>query len=107
MLSKLLTLSLVKRETGANTLSLHRLVQAHFRYLAAPAELQEVFELATTLLIIAFPRPKGQLYDRWAVCRLYLQHVLSLARIYDESQEADIPLQANADFCALLSYCSR
>ena len=68
VLDTLLTSALVKRDRITRKLSLHRLVQAQFKYYISPQDRQMAFDNVTQLLCGSFPRTepkKGQLYDRW------------------------------------------
>ncbi|MCJ1385774.1 hypothetical protein MMC17_008898 [Xylographa soralifera] len=110
VLEDLLVLALVKRDKETRTLSVHRLVQMQFKYFMGPTDQQQAFYNTTLLLANAFPKDdsiKGQLYDRWEQCRLYLQHVLSLKNICKGDQLATEGIKPNPEFCELLNSCAR
>ncbi|KAK2601555.1 hypothetical protein QQS21_004873 [Conoideocrella luteorostrata] len=110
VIDDLMTLALIKREKSNRALSLHRLVQAQFRYFVSPSDNQRFFDQTTYLLFQAFPQSgakKGQLYDRWDECQLYLQHVQSLKNQYKESLGTPDPLLPSLRFCRLLKSLSR
>ena len=89
---------------------MHRLVQTQFRYFIEGEGRQRAFWDAASLLLEVFPHSGGrlgQLYAQWAQCRLYLQHVLTLAKHYKEQRTGTEGLRANQAFCWLLAYCSR
>ncbi|MCJ1309172.1 hypothetical protein MMC25_002828 [Agyrium rufum] len=101
VIDDLLTLALIKRDKETRTLSLHRLVQTQFCYYVSALDNQKAFEETICLLYEAFPQSdakQGQLYDRWAQCQLYLQHVLSLKNKYKEAAGGQQTLQPNLRF---------
>jgi hypothetical protein len=105
VLDDLLTLALIKREKNSRQLSLHRLVQAQFKYHLSPSSRQQAFENTVQLLCTVFPHAnakKGQLYDEWAECQLYFQHVWNLKNNYKESLTGSEPLKPTLAFFSLL-----
>ena len=72
---------------------------------------QEAFENAIDLLHGAFPHPDfariGQLYDRWTLCRLYSQHVISLKENYKKERNDTEGLKPTVKFCILLRNFAR
>ena len=110
VLENLITLALVKRHKESRAFSIHRLVQAQFGYYMAARDRQRAFEDSTKLLFAAFPGTDGttgQLYDRWAQCRLFLQHVFSLMENYKKESAGSEGLQPIPQFCGLLCACAR
>lgn len=102
----LLTLALVKRDRNTKALSLHRLVQSQFRYILPVPRFQELFDDASQLLDVAFPRrprQSHQMHIVWSTCALYLQHVLSIMEIYNHETR----LKPSKNFCQLLVKCAR
>ena len=106
VLDTLFTLALVKRDKTARTLSLHRLVQAQFRFFLPLTDRQKAFNDAVDLVYAAFPTTDmrhGQLYNRWQECQLYSQHILSLKDNYKkEAVDQSEPLCPTNRFCQLL-----
>ena len=85
VLETLLTSAVIKREKDSRTISVHRLVQTQYMFHISAAERLQALSAAADLLWAAFPSAdgnRGQLYDRWEQCHLYLQHVLSLRDKY-------------------------
>ncbi|KUJ17107.1 uncharacterized protein LY89DRAFT_782305 [Mollisia scopiformis] len=106
----LLNLSLIRRDKSSRTFSLHRLVQTQFRFYLSAEARQQVFEDASMILNKAFPprnAGKSQYYDRWAVCRLYLQHVLSIKDNYKKDHAGTDSLHPCPEFCWALVNCGR
>lgn len=109
MLEVLLSLSLVKKDSTTRQMSVHRLVQAQFRYHMNPRENQEAFENAALLLHSAFPKKSraGQMYHKWLICQVYVQHVLNLAAIFQKEAVGKDRLKPTQSFIELLLDCSR
>lgn len=116
VLETLITLALVKRDKDTREFFVHRLVQAQFIDFMVFKDRQRAFWNAARLLLNVFPHSGGrlgQLYAHWGRCRLYLQHVLTLASHYRESNKAQFSnteheqLRASQPFCRLLAYCCR
>ena len=106
----LLNLALIRRDKSSKTFSLHRLVQLQFRFYMTIDGRKQNFQNASKLLFEAFPQrnaDKGQFYDRWAVCRLYFQHVLSLKDQYKKARAETEPLKSCWEFCWVLLNCGR
>ncbi|KAI1123554.1 hypothetical protein F5Y10DRAFT_285934 [Nemania abortiva] len=107
VLETLMTMALVKRDKDTREFFVHRLVQAQFIDFMTPTDRQRAFWNVADLLYNVFPRSGGrlgQLYAQWGRCRLYLQHVLTLANHYRESNKPNIDngrqrLKANQSFC--------
>jgi hypothetical protein len=116
VLETLLSLSLVKRDKETREFFVHRLVQSQFIDFMTFEDSQRSFWNAAHLLLNVFPHSGGrfgQLYVHWDRCRLYLQHVLTLARHYKDSHNSTSnkadqkKLRASQPFCWLLAYCCR
>jgi hypothetical protein len=106
----LLTLALVKRSREQRAYSIHRLVQASFKFYMTPEERQQGFNDATILLASSFPRKdaqSAQLYQRWKACSLYLPHVLSLTDCFREEIKANPNFSVLPLYCELNNTCSR
>ncbi|KAJ6010017.1 hypothetical protein N7522_005033 [Penicillium canescens] len=106
----LLMLSLIKRNRDTRVFSTHRMVQAQFKYFLGPSALHLAFSNAVALIFNVFPRQddeKGQLYEQWAQCNTYLQHVIYLKDSFKENHKADPSFCATPQFCELLVECQR
>ncbi|KAI0872529.1 hypothetical protein GGS24DRAFT_467087 [Hypoxylon argillaceum] len=106
----LLNLALIRRDTSSRTFSLHRLVQTQFLFFLNHEERQKNFNHVSMLVYKAFPQrdvKQSQYYDRWAVCRQYLQHILSLKEHYTKNLAGPEPLAPCAEFCGALVNCGR
>lgn len=106
----LLTLALVKRDREQRAFSIHRLVQASFKYYMTPEQRQQCFNNATILVASAFPRQdtkSAQLYQKWKTCALYLQHVLSLRDNFGEELKVNPAFFVSTSYCELNNACQR
>ncbi|KAK8148004.1 hypothetical protein G3M48_000594 [Beauveria asiatica] len=98
-------LKLIEQDKSKSLLSLRPLVRDRFRLLTSEADNQRFFDNATYLLYETFPHAgvkTGQLYERWAECKEYLQHVLSLRDQYFRLMTKEEPLLPSLGFCRLL-----
>lgn len=109
-LETLQTLALVKRGMETGNMSVHRLIQNYFlRYLGGEGR-QQSFIRASVTLYHLFPQRdagKGQLYNVWERCSLWLQHVISLKDSYKLQRQQDSSFKACREFCELLVNCQR
>ena len=106
----LLTLALLKRDSAARVLSVHRMVQTQFRSFMKPTERQAAFGHAATLIWRVFPKESGtnlQLYNKWETCEKYVQHVLHLKDAFKTELERHKAFRGSLHFCQLLLACSR
>lgn len=105
----LLTRALIKRDKNTKTLSLHRLVQASFKYFMALEQRQQSFNDAVILVHFAFPRHDdvAQLYQKWNQCAELLPHVLNLKDAFREEITAARTFKALPQFCELNNLCER
>ena len=110
-LDNLIVTALVKRDDSIGVLSLHRLVQTQYRFFLDLRQRQQAFENAVNLLHEAFPQPNfaktGHLYDQWAQCRLYSQHILSLKDNFKKETSGAGSLKADVKSCKLLKNFAR
>ncbi|CAI6073766.1 unnamed protein product [Clonostachys chloroleuca] len=109
-ISKLTTRALIKRDKDSGVLTVHRLIQAQFRYFLAPEQLQKAFN--DTIILVSYVLPeidmeKGQLYEGWESYNRYLQHVISLRDIFQEDSKASRGLKASTLFCEILNQYQR
>jgi hypothetical protein len=100
--------SMVQRDRITKRLSIHRLVQAQYRYfLAEPnvAGYQEAFENTTQLLYERFPKADehGQLFDHVDTCQIYAQHVERLKDHYNDAIHSTKAYKPSLMFCKLLA----
>lgn len=106
----LITLSLMKRNRDSRTFSVHRMVQTQYKYFLSQQDRQKAFDDTVSLVHLAFPRmdnTKGQLYDKWAQCNLYLQHLIGLADYFKEELRISKTFKATWKFCELLNQGQR
>ncbi|KAK6507665.1 hypothetical protein TWF481_006087 [Arthrobotrys musiformis] len=106
----LLTGALIQRNRDTKVLSIHRMVQTQFKYFLSREQRQKAFDLATFLLYKVFPQEDEtthQLYEKWAICNQYLQHVLYLKDFFKEEMKSSKEFKATGNFCELLKGCQR
>ena len=97
--------ALIKRE--GNVISLHRLIQKAFFFSLEEIERQKVFEAAVKLVNSAFPKQINArpLLDRWNECQKYIQHALTLAKIFQKHNNSRVPIQTLPELSELLKNC--
>jgi len=111
-IESLLTLALIKRDSLSRTFSLHRLVQAAFKYSMKPEQRQMAFNDATVLAHNVFPRRESNpltadLYQFWDLCAEYLRHVISLKDFFQEEKKLNPAFTALHVYCNLNNSCRR
>lgn len=101
---QLLTLALIKKDPLEEAISIHRLIQAEFWYNLSESERQEAFNNASKLLYEQFPKQvSGRLMlDRWSICQLYIEHVLSLVYLYRSESDKRTNLHPPVEFHKLM-----
>ena len=105
----LLTLALLKRNRDSKAYSIHRMVQTQYKYFMSPDERQKAFDDAVAFVYKAYPQMdgRGQLYDHWAECNYYQQHVINLADSFMEEHRASKSFRATWKFCELVNQSQR
>ncbi|CAG9981265.1 unnamed protein product [Clonostachys byssicola] len=109
-ISKLTTRALIKRDKDSGVLTVHRLIQAQFRYFLTSEQLQKAFN--DTIILVSYVLPeidmeKGQLYEGWDTYNRYLQHVISLRDIFHDDTKTSCGLKASILFCEVLNQYQR
>ncbi|KAF2759934.1 hypothetical protein EJ05DRAFT_315492 [Pseudovirgaria hyperparasitica] len=81
-MQELLSASLVHRAAGANSISIHRLIQREFRNFMSIDQLYSSFLDSATLLHKAFPKQinGNSLRNESVQCKKYIEHALFLCR---------------------------
>lgn len=85
-------------------LSIHRIVQAHFKYFLSLEQRQKSFNNTVALIYDVFPKEdttKGQLYEAWETCQKSWQSVKG-DRLEQESVQDKTPGKAQEAGFALL-----
>ena len=82
----LLDLALINKDPEANTFTVHRLIQHQYRHRMTNEERREFVKIAVKLLHNAFPRLGDNLSLRpyWETCKKYVQHIISIATLYEQ-----------------------
>jgi hypothetical protein len=98
---------LITADQDFRVVAIHRLVQSALRKFLGLEASQACFNLAARLVHRAFPeRIEGHsLHSQWDDCRSFIQHGVSLADIYEDSQSTPHPLSAPPEFTDLLKSC--
>ncbi|KAI4681756.1 uncharacterized protein J4E84_007351 [Alternaria hordeiaustralica] len=75
----------------------------------SPDERQKAFDDAVAFVYKAYPQMdgRGQLYDHWAECNYYQQHVINLADSFMEEHRASKSFRATWKFCELVNQSQR
>jgi tetratricopeptide (TPR) repeat protein len=100
--------ALVKHDTDSQKVSLHRLVQAEYKFRMSTEDRQEGFDGAVKLVLDKFP-PRGDLVimdSLWEEGAKYLEHISALARDWKDSQGKPEALKPTVDFCNLMANCA-
>ncbi|KAI1273566.1 hypothetical protein F5Y07DRAFT_402296 [Xylaria sp. FL0933] len=81
---ELLDLSLIRTNDETGLISIDRLVQQAYFDQMTPKSRQDVFNVTFSLLRKAFPNRRGEthLYNCWAVCEQFHQHVQALSKMH-------------------------
>jgi hypothetical protein len=105
----LIALALIKRNRDSKAYSIHRMVQTQYKYFMKDQERQKAFDDAVALVYKVYPQMdgRGQLYDHWAECNYYQQHVVNLADSFKEEHRAWKPFRATWKFCELVNQSQR
>jgi hypothetical protein len=100
VLRRLIDLALISVDSITETVSLHRLVQAEFRFYMTEPDRQDNFDAAVVLLLGVFPSRGGsRVIDKdWPTAERYIPQVLALIRNYREEQ----PLRSSSNLCNLI-----
>ena len=103
VLEELISLALVDRDARTNKLSIHRLVQAEYRYYSV-STLQFTFDDTSKLLYEAFPKQiHGRTFEpHFEVCALLIQHVYFVRDFVGLNPGPGITLQPSKEFCRLM-----
>ncbi len=89
-MEELQTLSLIKRDSDTRTLSVHRLIQSHFKQFLGNEGRQRAHINISKLLYLAFPQREStnaQFHDRWQRCSRYMPHVISLKNAFGQERK--------------------
>jgi len=100
--------TLVKHDIDSQKVSLHRLVQAEFKFRMSTADRQEGFDGAVKLLLDKFPH-RGSLVimdSLWEEGARYLEQIAAVARNWRDSQGKPEALKPSVDFCNLMADCA-
>ena len=116
MVKQLVTLSLIKKEISNSVTEYDKVVfsaqwvdLALFRMYLGPEGRQRSFETALALLRTLFPKPggSGNLYNEWAACYRYAQHVISLGKVATNKWDGSLNCKTSWRFCELLTRCQQ
>lgn len=95
-------------EKRRSILSLHRLIQTAFLFQLTSEDRQGMFDAAATLVDHAFPTQiKGRaMHAEWQRCQLYIEHAVSLAKLFVWLRAVKLAVIATQPFTDLLSNCT-
>jgi len=103
----LVDVALVQKNKATAKLSVHRLVQAEFRYFASSAERQTHFEAASRLLYEAFPKQSDERFGpRIIDCDKIIKQVYALRDNVCSPPPELTKLQPTDEFCKLMRHAS-
>ncbi|KAG9237386.1 hypothetical protein BJ875DRAFT_438544 [Amylocarpus encephaloides] len=97
----LLDLALITVDTRGDTISVHRLVQAEYRFHSSQNDRQENFDTAVHLLLRKFPSRGGSriLEKDWPIAERYILQVLALIKNYRQEERS---LRSSGELCNLI-----
>ncbi|RSL84309.1 hypothetical protein CEP51_004011 [Fusarium floridanum] len=106
-MEELQTLSLIKRDREDHMISVHRLIQTHFRGFLGVEGRRDAHAKASKLLYLAFPQRAPQLQHYWERCSLYVQHIMALKDAFKEDHQQNPEFTACREFCEVATTCER
>ncbi|KAK0657889.1 hypothetical protein B0T16DRAFT_69624 [Cercophora newfieldiana] len=106
-IQELTDLSLVRRASEGDRLSVHQLVQMEVQHYAKTGSRQMNFDLAARVLCVAFPHQQDERFGgRLLPCSRYIQHVYALRDNFLLTGRGETALQPSDSFCVLLRNAS-
>ncbi|KAF5000627.1 hypothetical protein FDECE_11164 [Fusarium decemcellulare] len=106
-MEELQTLSLIKKDREDHMISVHRLIQTHFREFLGVKGRQDAHAKASKLVYLAFPQRAPQLQHYWERCSLYVQHIMALKDTFKEERQRNSEFAACREFCEVATTCER
>lgn len=106
-MQELQSLSLIKRDRATGMVSIHRLVQTHFKNFLGAEGRQNAFNHTSALVYRAFPERQPLLYGEWERCGLLMPHVLALKESFRRELQRNQDFRACWDFCEVATTAQR